>query len=396
MLSKAEIQTFVLQSSFSAQRQSLSKEEFKAWVIGCAQECSKMLIGETIQIEMDITRPLQKNKNFEFTKIEKMRQSLLTEQQKQRFKVYHNPGYIHLSYNTKKTGIEMLGDIVHELEHERQLRGIGYSPEQQKLCLFSDLYYIPAENATSQYQNNYLEVYARIAEMNIYLDAIATQNTILSLQDKQSLCDACNNLYRWLEQKIDFNDTQTLLTYYQRNVIESSLEELKPLLPNIDNPSERDREELLNFLTYDANHLMKQAWAACKETLHALCVATTMLQQQTALESSQHQPFEHYLQEFATVCDIPLIKQLQSQSPCLRYIPINENNFHQTLQYATKSLDTPVLTFQNQQWYLAYYDPSSVSISDNTPPPTQSQVSHDTINHSLDEIDTSLEDYDER
>jgi hypothetical protein len=382
MLSKAEIQTFVLQSSFLAQRKSLSKEEFKAWVIGYAQECSKEVIGETIQFEMDSTRPREFNENFEPTTRERIRSAVLTRKQKLRFETYHKPGFVHLTYNLNKPGIEMLGDIIHELEHERQLRGIGYSKDEQLLCKIAEINYIQPEYSTRHYQNNHLEVLARMAEISAYLSCKELyKKKSISIGDMQAYVDACDKLHRWLQKQLSSNTAKTLITQYSDVVMSCPLEKLDALTPH-SHATENDRKILLDFLMDDACVIVDKTYSQCQQAIRDLEITVLEMKQWIEMTRANisHQTFTSYINDFANACDIPCVPSLKTHFPQQRYLPLTKENYHNVIVYASKHLDSPALTNNSKnQPCIVFLDTNNVPTPVNTMHPANRDLQEQDI-----------------
>lgn len=255
MPTQKDTQSFVLQSLFSQKQRLLSTQEFKNWVIGYAQEMSKDLVGEPIKIEMDITRARKMYDDCTLTKMEQILEKVMTQAQKNRFTVYHENGYVHLSHNKQKSGIEMLGDIVHELEHEKQSRGIGYSAEEYKLCRIAKFYYTDPDESLNRYQSNYTEILARIAETNHYIQLFRSMDVdTFSLQDKQAFCKICEQRYNWMKEHLKQNAETWLLSEYTDRIISAPLSRVSDIFPEIESPTQHDKDELVHFFVQQRAH----------------------------------------------------------------------------------------------------------------------------------------------
>lgn len=78
---------------------------------------------------------------------------------------------INIAMQPMNTGLQVLSKLYHEDEHARQRAGCGYDPDQQKMIAIARALYDKDNVNHLFYRNNYIELYARLAEAKMLVAA---------------------------------------------------------------------------------------------------------------------------------------------------------------------------------------------------------------------------------
>ena len=148
---------------------------------------------------------------------------------------------INIAMQPMNTGLQILCKLYHEDEHARQRAGRGYDPDQQKMIAIARALYDKDDDNHIFYRNNYVELYARLAEAKLLISAYTfcapSDPTTAHPMWRDDILRVYKNMHTELTQDVSLENMQILTdTNQHREIPPEKLKLLHEAFPGYKTP----------------------------------------------------------------------------------------------------------------------------------------------------------------
>ena len=236
----------------------------------------------------------------------------------------------NIGFVTGRTGMRLYGDMAHEADHAAQLHSPIYSETQRKLFAVSNLCYDRAQPGMSadelrqvdiNYRNNYSELYARLAEAEVYIQAYRLLKDIAPEQlIQQATINAYDAMLTMMTADVDI---ASALNLNERNIelVQNPDYRIKTLAKFFpDSTRDSLRGDVLEFLGTTAPALYSIAINQTQEKIETLSQMLKEMRQMreeviAAKQVQQANELRQQVRNTANAIHIPVLSQMPEQEP---------------------------------------------------------------------------------